>query len=106
MTIERMEQQLAALREKKAKFNADIDRRIDNLSREHDQALAAQTQRIFAKHRIDPDELNRLKFASREQLRKVLDFISEEIQPPPKPGTAEGEKPEQEDKNNAEEVIT
>jgi hypothetical protein len=85
MTIEKMEEQLAALREKKARFNEDIDRRISKLSVEHEQAIAAQTQRIFAKHRIEPDELNKLKYASREQLKKVLEFISDEIQHPGKP---------------------
>ena len=108
MTIERMEEQLAVLREKKAKFNAGIDERISELSREHELALAAQTQRIFAKHKLDPDELNKLKFASREQLKKVLDFISEEIRQPekPKPEAAEEPKTEKEDENHAEEAST
>ena len=107
MTIERMEEQLAALRERKAAFNAGIDEKISRLSREHELAIAAQTQRIFAKHKLDPDELNKLKFASREQLKKVLDFISGEIRQPEKPGTAEEPKTEkEEDDNNAEEVST
>ena len=107
MTIERMEEQLADLREKKARFNEGIDEKINRLSREHDLAIAAQTQRIFAKHKLDPDELNKLKFASREQLKKVLDFISEEVRQParPKPGKAEEEKIEKENEHHAEEVI-
>lgn len=108
MTIERMEEQLAVLREKKARFNAEIDEKINDLSREHELALAAQTQRIFAKHKLDPDELNKLKFASREQLKRVLDFINEEIQRPekPKPDTAEEVKTEKENQNHAKEVTT
>lgn len=108
MTIEKMEERLAALRERKAEFNADIDRKISELSREHELALAAQTQRIFAKHKLDPDELNKLKFASREQLKRVLDFISEEIRQPekPKPETAAEEKPEKENENHEKEVTT
>ncbi len=107
MKIERMEEQLAVLRERKAKFNEDIDRKINDLSREHEQALAAQTQRIFAKHKLDPDELNKLKFASKEQLKKVLDFINEEIQQPekPKPETVE-DKTEKENQNHAKENAT
>jgi hypothetical protein len=106
MTIERMEEQLAVMREKKAKFNEDIDRKINNLSKEHEQAIAAQTQRIFAKHKLDPDELNKLKFASKEQLKKVLDFINEEIQEPEKikPETAMEEKSEKENQNHEKEV--
>ena len=108
MTIERMEEQLAVLREKKARFNAEIDEKISELSKEHELALAAQTQRIFAKHKLDPDELNKLKFASKEQLRRVLDFINEEIQHPekPKPDTAEEVKTEKENQNHAKEVTT
>ncbi len=108
MTIERMEEQLAALREKKARFNAGIDEKINRLSREHELAIAAQTQRIFAKHKLDPDELNKLKFASREQLKKVLDFINEEIRQPlkPKPEKAEETKTvEKEDGQHHEEEI-
>lgn len=108
MTIERMEEQLAVLREKKARFNAEIDEKISELSKEHELALAAQTQRIFAKHKLDPDELNKLKFASKEQLKRVLDFINEEIQHPekPKPERAEEVKTEKENQNHAKEVTT
>lgn len=107
MTIEKMEERLAALREKKARFNAGIDEKISRLSMEHDMAIAAQTQKIFAKHKLDPDELNRLKFASKEQLKKVLDFISEEVRLPikPKPKKAEEEETEKENGDHAEEVI-
>lgn len=106
MTIERMEERLAALRERKAEFNADIDRRISELSKEHELALAAQTQRIFAKHKLDPDELNKLKFASKEQLKRVLDFINEEIQEPEKPKSAEKINSEKENESYEKEVTT
>lgn len=108
MTIERMEEQLAVLRERKARFNEDIDRKISELSKEHELALAAQTQRIFAKHKLDPDELNKLKFANKEQLKRVLAFISEEIQYPqkPEPEKATEENSEKENQNHAKEVIT
>lgn len=106
MTIEKMEEQLAVLREKKARFNAGIDEKINRLSRKHELAIAAQTQRIFAKHKLDPDELNKLKFASRAQLKKVLDFINEEIRQPVKPKSEKAEeiKIEKENEHHEEEI--
>ena len=106
MTIERMEEQLAVLRERKAKFNAEIDRKINDLAKEHEQALAAQTQRIFARHKLDPDDLNRLKYASKEQLQRVLEFISSEIQEPEQPVKKPEPKIEKENENHAKEVTT
>ena len=104
MTIERMAEQLAALRERKAKFNEDIDKRIEVLDKEYELALAAQTQRIFAKHRISPDELNKLKFASREQLKRFLDFINEEIGEPEAPADKPDTKSEKENQNHGKET--
>ena len=82
MTIEKMREQLYKLKERKRVFNEGIDRRIDSLEREYDLALAAQTQRIFTRHKLSADELNKLKFASRAQLKKLLAFIDNEIEEP------------------------
>ena len=107
MTTERMAEQLAILRERKTKFNEEIDKKIEALDQEYELALAAQTQRIFAKHRLSPDELNKLKYANKEQLKRLLAFISEEIEEPKAPAEEKPEsKMEKENKDHAKEVTT
>ncbi len=91
MTAEKMAETLARLRKRKKEFNAQIDKRISALEKEYELAVAASTQRAFTKYRIEPNELVKLKYASKEQLKKVLEFIDSEIEIPPK--EKEPEKP-------------
>ena len=97
MTIEKMNELIGRWERQKAEYDERMEKKISGLKHERDVTIAAQTQRIFAKHRIDPDELNRLKYASREQLRKVLDFISEEI-PQPEEGQPQAAAEKKEEK--------
>ena len=83
MKIEKMNELINKWEIEKAEYDERMEKKISAMKYDRDIMLAAQTQRIFAKHKIDPDELSKLKYASREQLRKILDFISEEI---PQPG--------------------
>ncbi len=82
MTIEKMNEQISRLKEEKKAYDEKMSRKIADLERERDLALAAQTQRVFAKHHLSPDELVRLKYASKEQLARVLEFIEDEIKEP------------------------
>ena len=81
MTVEKQAETLARLRKRKKEFNEQIDRRIAELEKEHELAVAASVQRAFSKNRLSPDELIMLKSASKEQLQKVLEFIKTEIEP-------------------------
>ena len=81
MTVEKQAETLARLRKRKKEFNEQIDRRIAELEKEHELAVAASVQRAFSKNRLSPDELIKLKSASKEQLQKVLEFIKTEIEP-------------------------
>ena len=103
MTIERMNELIARWKKQKAEYNIRMDKKIADMERERDMELAAQTQRIFAKHHLDPDELIRLKYASKQQLKKVLEFINEEINEPEKKETVK--KTEEEKSKNEEENI-
>lgn len=104
MTIERMNELIARWKKQKAEYNSRMDKKIADLERERDLELAAQTQRIFARHHLDPDELIRLKYASKQQLKKVLEFINEEIDEPDKKDTAK-RNAEEDIKKDEEEVI-
>ncbi len=84
MTVERMNELITRWKKQKDEYDKRMDKKIADMERERDLELAAQTQRIFAKHHLDPDELIRLKYASKQQLKKVLDFINEEIDEPGK----------------------
>ena len=97
MTIERMNELISKWERQKSEYVERMEKKISDMKHDRDVMLAAQTQRIFAKHKLVPDELNRLKFASREQLKKVLDFINEEIREPEEkqPETAAEEKEEE-----------
>lgn len=97
MTVEKMNELISRWERQKAEYDERMEKKISGLKHERDVTIAAQTQRIFAKHRLDPDELNRLKYANREQLRKVLDFINEEI-PQPEEGQPQDAAEKKEEK--------
>ena len=108
MTIEKMNEQISKWEEQKSEYDEKMDKKINALKRERDLALAAQTQRVFARHHMSPSELVKLKYASKQQLQKVLDFIEEEIEEPakPEPEEAAENKKEKENQNNAKELNT
>ena len=62
-------------------------------------------QRIFAKHHLSSDELIKLKFADKEQIKKLLKFL-DEIEEPEKPADKPDEKNEKENENHAKEITT
>ncbi len=108
MTIEKMNEQISKWEEQKSEYDEKMEKKINALKRERDLALAAQTQRIFARHHMSPAELVKLKYASKQQLQKVLNFIEEEIEEPAKPGSEETseDKKEKENQNHAKELNT
>lgn len=108
MKIEKMNEQISKWEEQKAEYDERMDKKINALKRERDLALAAQTQKIFARHHLSAGELVRLKYANKQQLQKVLDFIEEEIEEPakPEPATGTDDKEEKENQNHAKELNT
>lgn len=107
MSIEKMDEQIRKWKEQKKSYDEQMDKKISDMEKKRDLALAAQTRRIFARHHLSSDELLKLKYANKQQLQKVLDFI-EEIEEPAKPGqvTASEDKKEKENQNNAKELNT
>ncbi len=94
MTIERMNQVID-------KYTAEIEeteRKRDAVIKERDMALAAQTQKIFAKHHIPPEELMKLKYVKADQLKALLAEIGESGEVTPV------KKDEKEIKDHAKEV--
>lgn len=108
MKIEKMNELIEKWKAQKQAYNEQMDKKITDLERERDLAVAAATQKIFARHRLSADELLKLKYASKQQLQKVLEFIEEEIEEPEKPEPLEvtEDKKEKENQNHAKEVNT
>ncbi|MCR5234962.1 MAG: hypothetical protein K6E53_13815 [Lachnospiraceae bacterium] len=96
MNIEKMNEQISRLKEEKKAYDEKMGRKIAELEKNRDLALAAQTQKVFARHHLSPDELVKLKYASKEQLARVLEFIEDEITQPAKPAA----KPELKKEDN------
>ena len=108
MTIEKMNELISKWEGQKAEYDDRMDKKIGKMRRERDLAVAAQTQKIFARHHMSAEELIKLKYASKQQLQKVLDFIEEEIEEPskPEPKEAADDQKEKENQNHAKEVNT
>lgn len=101
MTIEKMNELIDTWSKQKEKYDRRMEKKIGDMVRERDLALAAQTQKVFSKHHLSPDELNKLKYANKEQLKKLLAFIDNEVNDP-KENKRKTEK-EAEDRNIEEE---
>ncbi len=106
MTIEKMNELISKWKGQKAAYDKQMDKKIADMEKERDLAVAAATQKIFAKHHLGADELMRLKYANKEQLKKLLDFIEEEIGEPEDPEKKTDENKEKENVNHAKEVTT
>ena len=108
MRIEKMNEQISRLEGKKAEYDERMDQNIIAIRKEKEAMISAQMQHIFRKHKLDPDGLIRLKYASKQQLQQVLDFINNEIEEPtkPEPKEATEDKKEKENQNHAKEVNT
>ncbi len=106
MSIEKMNEQIERLKEQKREFDEQMDKKIADLEQKRDLALAAQTRRIFAKHHLRSDELLKLKYANKEQLKRVLSFIDEEITESADPEDKPDTKNEKENDNHAKEVTS
>ena len=106
MSIEKMNEQIERLKEQKREFDEQMDKKIADLEQKRDLALAAQTRRIFAKHHLRSDELLKLKYANKEQLKRVLSFIDEEITESADPEDKPETKNEKENDNHAKEVTS
>lgn len=105
MTIERMNELIDKWEGQKKDYDERMDAKISGMKKDRDLAVAAQTQKIFARHHLSPEELSKLKYANKEQLKRLLKFIDDEITEPvraEKPDT----KIEKENKDNAKEVTT
>ena len=106
MKIEKMNELIEKWKAQKQAYDEQMDKKISAMERERDLAVAAATQKIFAKHHLSADELLRLKHANKEQLQRLIDFIEEEIEEPAKPAKKPDEKSEKEIENHAKEVNT
>lgn len=106
MSIEKMNEQIERLKDQKREFDEQMDKKIADLEQKRDLALAAQTRRIFAKHHLRSDELLKLKYANKEQLKRVLSFIDEEITESADPEDKPDTKNEKENDNHAKEVTS
>ena len=108
MNIEKMNEQISRLEGQKAEYNEHMDKKIIAMKKEKEAMISAQMQHIFRKHKLDPDVLIKLRFASKEQLQMVLDFINSEIEEPAKPEPKEtsDDKKEKENQNHAKELNT
>ena len=106
MNIEKINEQISRLEAKKAEYDEHMDKRISDMKKEKEMMISAQMQQIFRKHKIEPEELIRLRYANKEQMRSVMNYINSEIKEPAKPEskkTPEDTKPKEEKKNNAKE---
>ena len=101
MTIDKMNELIDTWSKQKEEYDRRMEKKIGDMVRERDLALAAQTQKVFSKHHLSPDELNKLKYANKEQLKKLLAFIDNEVNDP-KENKRKTEK-EAEDRNIEEE---
>ena len=101
-----MNEQIERLKDQKREFDEQMDKKIADLEQKRDLALAAQTRRIFAKHHLRSDELLKLKYANKEQLKRVLSFIDEEITESADPEDKPDTKNEKENDNHAKEVTS
>ena len=108
MTIEKMNELIGKWETQKAEYDERMEKKITGMKKERDLAVAAQTQKIFARHHLSAEELVRLKYANRQQLQKLLDYIGEEIKEPEKSesGEDEAEEKEKEIPDHAKEVTT
>lgn len=108
MKIERMNEQISRLEGQKAEYDERMEKKIIAIKKEKEAMISAQMQHIFRKHKLDPDALIKLRYASKEQLQMVLDFINNEIEEPakPEPKTASEDKKEKENQNHAKELNT
>ena len=66
MKIEKMNELIEKWKAQKQAYNEQMDKKISNLERERDLAVAAATQKIFARHHLSADELLKLKHASKQ----------------------------------------
>ncbi len=105
MNVEKMNEQISRLRDEKKAYDEKMVRKIADLERKRDLAIAAETQKAFARHHLSPDELAKLKYASKEQLARVLEFIDDEITEPVKP-VIRSDKKKEDNENNAKEFNT
>lgn len=108
MKIEKMNELISKWEEQKSEYDERMDKKIGDMRRERDLAVAAQTQKIFSRHHLSAEELIKLKYANKQQLQRILDFIDEEIEEEGKsePVTATEEKKEKEKEDHAKEVTT
>lgn len=107
MNIEKMNEQISRLEGKKAEYVEQMDQKIVAIKKEKEAMISAEMQHIFRKHKLDPDRLIRLKFASKEQLQRVWDFLGEIEEPAkPEPKEATEDKKEKENQNHAKELNT
>ncbi len=106
MSIEKMNEQIERLKDQKREYDEQMDKKISDLEKKRDLALAAQTQRIFAKHHLKSEELLKLRYANKEQLKRVLNFIDEEISESSEPEEKPDTQNEKENEKHAKEVTT
>ena len=74
MSIERMNKQIKQYDE----LIRETMRKRDALIKQRDSALAAQTQRLFIKDHISPEELMKLKYVKAGELKKLIESIGKD----------------------------
>ena len=80
MSIEKIDEKLAALQNKREKMLRETDKQIAKLMKERSDEVALKAGRIFAKHKITPMELKQLQKVSKEELKKIFAIVGKKEQ--------------------------
>ena len=80
MSIEKIDEKLTALQNKREKMLRETDKQIAKLMKERSDEVALKAGRIFAKHKITPMELKQLQKVSKEELKKIFAIVGKKEQ--------------------------
>lgn len=81
MTVEKMGELIKKWEKEKEEYDLRMEEKIEKTKKERDEQLALQARHAFEKNKVDVSEFSRLRYASKEQLLRVMEFIQNEIQP-------------------------
>lgn len=92
MTVEKMGELIKKWEKEKEEYDLRMEEKIEKTRKERDEQLALQARHAFEKNKVDVSEFSRLRYASKEQLLRVMEFIQNEIQPEKGKGQEHQEK--------------
>ena len=105
MSVQKLNEQISRWKEEKKTYDEKMDKKISDAEKKRDREVAGQMQRIFAKHHLSASEMIKLKYADKEQIKKLFDVI-EEIKEAEVPEKKPDGKNEKENHNNAKDFNT